>query len=193
MPKTETFDRQEVIASATDLFQKKGYNGTSIGDLVEVTKLSRSSIYNSFDSKLNFFLEVLNAYSRNYGGLFTEAINKATDSKMAIQNIFDLHLNIMVEDKTSSGCLFVNTKAEMWNEDEIIGKNLKKGQNGLYKLFLNLIVKGKDDNSITAKTDSNEIALYLVTALHGFRLTGISHQNKSDLKKIKKMILKCLE
>ncbi|MEL7003668.1 MAG: TetR family transcriptional regulator, partial [Bacteroidota bacterium] len=42
MPKTESFDRDEVMDRTMKLFWKKGYNGTSMQDLVDATQLNRS-------------------------------------------------------------------------------------------------------------------------------------------------------
>ena len=113
MPKEELFDRTEVLDRAIDLFQRKGYNGTSIGDLEEATKLKRSSIYNSFDSNQNMFFEVMKAYSKRYGVLLSKAIQEAKDVPEAILNIFEVHIDVMTKDKTHSGCLFVNSKGSL--------------------------------------------------------------------------------
>ena len=65
MPKTESFDRKEVLEQAKEAFWKKGYGSTSMQDLVEATKLNRSSIYNSFGDKFNLFLECLKLYQKS--------------------------------------------------------------------------------------------------------------------------------
>ena len=59
MPKTITFDRTEVVQNVMELFWKKGYNGTSMQDLVDVTGLNRSSFYNTFGDKFSLFEEAL--------------------------------------------------------------------------------------------------------------------------------------
>ena len=56
MPKTKQFDEAEVLEKAKELFTEKGYNGTSMDDLVQVTGLSRSSIYDTFGDKHGLFL-----------------------------------------------------------------------------------------------------------------------------------------
>ena len=56
MPKTEIFNRVDVLDKAAKIFSNKGFNGTSMQDLVDTTGLNRSSIYNSFGSKLDLSL-----------------------------------------------------------------------------------------------------------------------------------------
>ena len=48
MPKTKQFDKNYVLQAASDVFQKNGYNGTSIDEILTATGLSRSSLYDSF-------------------------------------------------------------------------------------------------------------------------------------------------
>ena len=66
MPKVETFNRDLVITQATEVFHDKGYNAASMQDLVDATGLNRSSIYNSFVSKLNLYIDCLEAYQYKY-------------------------------------------------------------------------------------------------------------------------------
>ena len=62
MPKVETFNKEQVLNNVIRLFHEKGYNATSMQDLVDATGLNRSSIYNSFGSKKELFQESLKTY-----------------------------------------------------------------------------------------------------------------------------------
>ncbi len=59
MARPRTFELEEVISLSRTVFALKGYNGTSIDDLVEATGLLRGSLYKAFGSKRNLFLEIL--------------------------------------------------------------------------------------------------------------------------------------
>lgn len=56
MARPRKFDEHEVVEVAMSLFAQKGFNATSIDDLVEATGLLRGSLYKAFGSKLNIFL-----------------------------------------------------------------------------------------------------------------------------------------
>ena len=62
MPKVKQFDEAEVLKKAKAVFTEKGYNGTSMDDLVQATGLSRSSIYDTFGDKHGLFLKTLDQY-----------------------------------------------------------------------------------------------------------------------------------
>ena len=65
MARSRKFDIEVVLNSATEVFARQGYNGTSIDDLVKATGLLRGSIYKAFGSKRNMFAAALQASVEN--------------------------------------------------------------------------------------------------------------------------------
>ncbi|MET0264397.1 MAG: helix-turn-helix domain-containing protein [Duganella sp.] len=59
MARPRTFDEDDVIARAAEVFGRLGYNACSIDDLVEATALQRGSLYKAFGSKRGLFEKVL--------------------------------------------------------------------------------------------------------------------------------------
>jgi len=53
------FDRIDVLDRVMALFRRRGYEATSIQDLVDATGINRGSPYASFTSKKGLFLAVL--------------------------------------------------------------------------------------------------------------------------------------
>ena len=51
MARTREFDTDAAVARAMDVFWCKGYEATSIADLVEATGVQRGSLYAAFGSK----------------------------------------------------------------------------------------------------------------------------------------------
>ena len=65
MPRHKEFDREEVLLKAMMVFRDKGYEATSMQDLVDHMKINRFSLYETFKSKHELFLEALQAYYEN--------------------------------------------------------------------------------------------------------------------------------
>lgn len=192
MPKVETFDKNLVIKKATEVFHSKGYNATSMQDLVDATGLNRSSIYNSFENKHNLYLECLSSYQNHYKDQLTDKILKASNSIEAINNLFDLYLNYILEDENKKGCMIVNCKSEMANQDKSITHFLIKNQNLMLDLLEDIVSKGQKELSINNKCTSKEYAIYLFSSIQGFRMTGILIKNKHELQSIIKTITQTL-
>jgi TetR/AcrR family transcriptional repressor of nem operon len=73
MAGVKQFDQSEVLDRAVMLFWRRGYEATSIGDLVEAIGINRGSLYATFGDKRRFFLASLQRYIQTIGAaLFAE-------------------------------------------------------------------------------------------------------------------------
>lgn len=64
MPWEETFDIDEATDKATEVFWKKGYEATSMADLIEAMQINKGSLYNAFGSKKELFDRALVRYNQ---------------------------------------------------------------------------------------------------------------------------------
>ncbi|MEO0527634.1 MAG: TetR/AcrR family transcriptional regulator [Bacteroidota bacterium] len=184
MPRLEEFDKEQVLQQATNVFWAKGYNGTSMQDLVDATGLNRSSIYNSFGSKLELYRSTLKHYQKKSNILFQKALLKATNPLEAIQRIFEGFMPEMLQDREQKGCFSMNCKAEMGNQDANIKNWLLNTQEQTLSAFQNLIHDGQEKGVINKKQSSEEYAYYVFNAFQGFRMTGILVKDQRILQRI---------
>lgn len=68
------FDRHRAVQTAMALFLKRGYQGTSVSDLVEAMGLSPPSLYAAFGSKEGLYREVLGHYVEGRGRFVSKAL-----------------------------------------------------------------------------------------------------------------------
>lgn len=67
------FDRKEdIIAAAIDLFRTRGYDDTSLNDIVERAKISKGSFYLHFTGKKELFIECVDKVFLNIDRQFSE-------------------------------------------------------------------------------------------------------------------------
>ncbi|MGB5822014.1 MAG: TetR/AcrR family transcriptional regulator [Saonia sp.] len=184
MPRLEEFDKELVLQEATNIFWAKGYNGTSMQDLVDATGLNRSSIYNSFGSKLELYQAALKYYQRETNVLFQKALIKASNPLEAIRFIFEGFLPEILGDEQSKGCFSMNCKAEMGNQDENIKTWLLNTQEQALTTFQSLIRDGQEQGVINKKQDSMVYAYHIFNAFQGFRMTGILVKDRKILQQI---------
>ncbi|MDF1837146.1 MAG: TetR/AcrR family transcriptional regulator [Planctomycetota bacterium] len=64
MARPKTFDEQQVLTKAIDVFRRKGFDGTSIPELTAELGICRQSLYNAFGDKRGLFLDALEHYGR---------------------------------------------------------------------------------------------------------------------------------
>lgn len=184
MPRVEEFNRDEVLLKAMHIFWEKGYNGTSMQDLVEGTGLNRSSVYNSFGSKLELYQETLKKYKKGGNAQFQRVLMKAKNPLEAIQLIFESFIPEIIGDVKSKGCYVMNCKSEMGNQNEDIRKMLIAAQEDTLSVFQELIADGQQQGLINSDQDSKSYAYHIFSAFQGFRMTGILVKDRKVLQEI---------
>ncbi|MCK8520532.1 TetR/AcrR family transcriptional regulator [Aquimarina sp. D1M17] len=192
MPKVETFNRKEVLQNATLVFHQKGYNGTSMQDLVDATSLNRSSIYNSFGSKLGMFMEVLSHYHTYTKNNIGKEIVKTHNAADTIKSLFDWYIKDILNDNDRKGCLIVNCKSEMSNQEPLIKSFMEQNQEQMLAMLEDIVYSGQMEKVFNEDQTAGQYALYLFSSIQGLRMTGILNSNEDELKNIVDTILKVL-
>ena len=76
MARPKGFETEKVLEKAMHLFRQKGYEATSMQEMVLCTGLSCSSLYNTFGEKHALFLAALEFYMTRSRVLLTEVISQ---------------------------------------------------------------------------------------------------------------------
>ena len=193
MPREAIFNKEKVVESAKNVFWLKGYNATSMQDLVDATGLNRSSIYNTFGNKMNLFQETLNLYQKEGSGFFEVLIHSNLNGLKSISTVFERTLELMINDQERKGCMFINCHTEMGNQNIQLNNITSKNQELLVSHFSTMVKKGQKDGSISLKQNSDELAIYLASSFQGFRITGMNTTNQKSLVSIIENILNTIE
>ena len=172
MPKSVTFDREQVMENVKELFWRKGYNGTSMQDLVDVTGLNRSSFYNSFGDKFSLFEEALKTYQFQQDELLKESFSQAKSPKQAIISLFK-GISDDIRSGNQKGCMLTSCTAELGAENEKIRDFLVDNKDKVVGSFATLIEKAQSVGEIDQKKSAKTLALFLFSSLQGLRLTSM--------------------
>ena len=184
MARQEEFDRSEIIDRAMQVFWEKGFNGTSIQDLVDATGLNRSSIYNSFGSKHSLYRASLDQYADKSNKVFQRVLLRSSSPLDAIRNILYSAINGNKEDKQGRGCFILNCKMELGSSDEGLKQWLLKNQDKSVTLFKDLVTEGQQEGEINTSHSPQVLAYSLFNTFQGLRMTGILTKDPEILKDI---------
>jgi TetR/AcrR family transcriptional repressor of nem operon len=111
MAGVKQFDVTDVLDRAMLLFWRRGYEATSIDDLVRATGIGRGSLYATFHDKRRFFAAVLDHYARKIGGPLLAELSDE-DPISGIQRMFSAIMKRNREHTLPVGCLTTNTSLE---------------------------------------------------------------------------------
>lgn len=111
------FDRDKARDRALLLFWEKGYQATSLQDLLLSLGISRSSLYATFGDKRSLFVECLDLFAERTQRVLLNA-GQERPALEALQFFFERHLSGPGFSKASLGCLLVSTVLEMAGVDD---------------------------------------------------------------------------
>jgi TetR/AcrR family transcriptional repressor of nem operon len=117
MPRPRGFDENDVVVAAKDLFWRQGYLATSIGDVEEVTGLSRSSIYMAFGTKRGLFAASLRLYLETFIDPLLGPLEHPQADLPTIVDYFRALASRFEGPDGSRGCLMINTIGELAGSD----------------------------------------------------------------------------
>src|SRR5688500_16928449 len=109
MPKVKQFDEVEILKKAREVFNERGYNWTSMDNLVNATGLSRSSIYDTFGDKHGLFIKSLRQYLGDKQSNLDKILKTDLSPKEKISLIFESVVEEILEDEKKKGCLLLNS------------------------------------------------------------------------------------
>src|ERR1700750_25596 len=104
MARTKDFDENEVLNKAICIFWHKGYNGTSMQDLVDGLGISRSSLYDTYGDKHSLFVKALESYKEAGARQFSDIIDGNPSAKEAVKKLFEFTTRTLLDDKQQKGC-----------------------------------------------------------------------------------------
>lgn len=193
MPWEKTFDIDNALTQATDVFWAKGYEATSLSDLLKAIGINKGSFYNAFGSKKKLFTQILLKYDqeqRAAGLIYLESLNNPV---LAIETFFDNLIEQSLSDKQRKGCLLVNTALDLPNHDEGIEATIKKSFTELESFFERQIQHGITQEQIPAHIDAEKAAKGLLALVIALRVLARGVFDKAGLEAIKSQALKLLQ
>ncbi len=114
-----TFDEDEVLDRALELFWKRGFQATTTRDLEAALGLSQSSIYNAFGSKQALLDAALDRYEARIDADLVMPL-ASSDTGLAAIDEFFAALGHWVTHDGRRGCMVINLMAEDGGETQAI-------------------------------------------------------------------------
>ncbi len=172
--------KQMIIEKSAPLFNTKGIAATAMSDIMDVTKLSKGSLYVHFDNK-DVLVEAAVDYNMNQlQKKIGASINKFQDPKDKLFAYIDAFKNPL-DPPVAGGCPMLNFGMEADDQNEIILKKVANLVNKSQQLISEIIVEGIEKGVFKADWDHEEFATIMFAMLEG----GIFISNTT--KKIDKM------
>ncbi len=166
MPRKKEFDREEVLDLAMELFRRRGFEATSMQDLVDGMGINRFSLYDSFGGKDELFLECLRRYNRTCIRATLDLLEQSEEGVGCIEKAFQAFIQ-SVKAGSGNGCLMINTIVESSTLPGQVSRICKQYLKSLEKAFAGALERAAALGELPAAADISARAKFLVNSMQG--------------------------
>jgi TetR/AcrR family transcriptional repressor of nem operon len=194
--RSKTFDPDEALLAALSVFWERGFESTSMPELLEKMEVGRASFYNAFESKRDVFLKSLDLYFANVDSHLTALIADAKTSETAVAALVEGILDVAKSTRSSRtgwrGCFIGNTALELGAHDREVADKLKVGIEVLKTQFKRALTLPSAAGVKRADSEIDQLALHLVANIQGLLVLTKSGLPEADIKTARAALLATL-
>lgn len=159
--------RQKILESACSLFYLKGYQGTTIDDILKASRIKKGSFYFHYPSKEILGYAVFEVYKTKSNALFQNALRNDGDP---IQNLFSLLSNHEEELRASGyqgGCPFGNLALELADHHPGFRMRLQEVFDGWAAEILTVLKQARKAGKLDRSIDPKRLAYLVIAVMEG--------------------------
>ena len=159
--------RENIIRQAAALFNRQGFAGASLSDIMAATGLQKGGIYRHFESKEALALEAFDYAVNRMAERFTQALagkERAMDRLHAIVGVF---AEIADNPPVPGGCPVMNAGIENDDGNPALRERARLAMDGLRALIRRTVQGGIGRGEIRRGVDADELASVVVATLEG--------------------------
>ena len=168
---TRQFDESQVLDAMMRVFWRKGYEATSIDDLVQATGLKRGSLYNAFGDKAAMFCRTLEVYRQEVQAAILHAL-RGDDPKSALTRFFRLLAEAAREPGRPRGCMALDAERCVERLPEPAAGRARIEAEALETALFDLFERSKAAGHLGAHADTRALARFYTALARG--LAGTS-------------------
>ncbi|WP_409305978.1 TetR/AcrR family transcriptional regulator [Peribacillus sp. SCS-155] len=105
--------KKEILASARACFARKGFESSTMDDIVAQSGISKGAIYNYFKSKDEIYLELMSVDTNEAYAYISQSISRITSTMAKIEFLFDEYLSFNPADEEAKGKNIVHTEFKL--------------------------------------------------------------------------------
>src|SRR5579859_5956688 len=175
--------RREIVLKAAPLFNRRGYEGTSLSDLMRATGLQKGGIYRHFTSKQQLAGEAFDyTWEKAVTGRL-EGVNDVTNSVLRLKKMIDNFVEKR-EGLVPGGCPLMNTAVEADDGNAHLRARAKKALESWTSRITKITAEGIARREINTRTKPHDLAQLIISSLEGALLLSRLQNSHAPLRKM---------
>ncbi|GAA4620119.1 TetR/AcrR family transcriptional regulator [Actinoallomurus vinaceus] len=180
-----TFDPDTALRQALEVFWERGYEGTSLNDLVAAMGIASASIYACFGSKEDLFRKVMALYGTTSGGPPRRALSEQPTARAAIEAMLGATADEITRPDAPRGCMLILAAPTGAVENHAVREFLAGLRRGMLGEIRDRLARGVTDGDLTVSlAELDAIARYYTTVVQGLSIQARDGATRAELEAV---------
>ncbi|MEU6669514.1 TetR/AcrR family transcriptional regulator [Streptomyces sp. NPDC046727] len=173
MARTKEFDPDAALQSALELFWRRGYEATSMADLVAHLGIGKASLYATFGSKHELYLKALDRYEQAGLVPIVRELSQPGPALPAVRAVVRRYAAEAADARLRlNGCLVTNAAAELAPHDPAAARRVERNWDHVETVLHSALVRAQAQGELPAGRDPLTLARMLLVLMQGLRVVG---------------------
>jgi TetR/AcrR family transcriptional repressor of nem operon len=172
--------RHKIVESAAPIFNKKGYEGSSLNDLMEATGLKKGGIYRHFVNKEQLAAE---AFDYTWEQAWNVRLLHVDEKTNGIDKLKQFIANFVhSRPSVPGGCPIINTAVDSDDGNPVLRTRVAKALRSWLSYLQLIIEQARKHGEIRPDVDAKAAATLIVSSLEGALMVSRVQRNDEPLR-----------
>ncbi|AZC19164.1 TetR/AcrR family transcriptional regulator [Pseudomonas sp. CMR5c] len=178
------FDRNQALRQALELFWARGFETTSMADLVAALGIASARIYAAFGSKEALFREAIELYESHEGGFADRALAEEPSARAAIARLLDEAVQLYTRPGQPLGCMVVSSAVNCSSDNDGVRQWLAEHRRARTASIVQRLQAAVQSGELAGHGDATSLGDYYSTVLHGLSVQARDGASAEQLRKV---------
>jgi TetR/AcrR family transcriptional repressor of nem operon len=184
--------RQRIVEQSAPVFNRHGYSGTSMAELMHATGLEKGGIYRHFASKQELAAA---AFDYAWAAVNEPRQRGLEDCRTSMDKLLLLVKNFVEQPPRTipGGCPLLNTAIDSDDGNLALRSKAREALHQWRASIVDIVCLGQRNRELRADVDSLQVATLLIASLEGAVMMSRMEKNRDPLFKVGKHLEEYLE
>ena len=174
--------RRKIVEAAAPIFNKRGYEGSSLSDLMQATGLKKGGIYRHFSSKEELAAE---AFDYTWDAAWNARLLHVDERSNGIEKLKLLIANFVgLRSPVGGGCPILNTAVDSDDGNPVLRTHVAKALRSWTTRLETIVEQAQKRGETQPRVDPKAVATLIVAALEGALMMSRVQRNDDALRRI---------
>ena len=179
-----TFDRDQALRDALDVFWERGYQGASLTSLTGAMGIGAPSLYAAFGSKAQLFQEATDLYLAEDAGEPTRLLASGETARASIEAMLRSNADLFTREDEPAGCMLTRAVSTCPDDDPELAAYLDRSvEQRIHDIEVRL-ERGVADGEELPCLEVRALAEFFDAVVEGMAVRSIEGADRASLHRI---------